>query len=158
MNTKRCTVVKTLAAFASERGDHKMKLKGSCLCQAVSFSFEAQGESFGVCHCSMCRKWGGGPALAVHATGAINVSGEKHLSVYRSSNWAERGFCNQCGSNIFYRLQDQSFCAINLGTIQGHETFQFVSQVFIDNKPQSYTFSNETHTMTEKEVMAKFGG
>ena len=26
---------------------------------------------------------------------------------YRSSDWAERGFCNECGSQMFYRMDDR---------------------------------------------------
>lgn len=94
-----------------------MKANGSCLCKSVNFSFELKEKSFDACHCSMCRKWGGGPALTVEALGNIEFQGEEHIEIYDSSEWAQRGFCKKCGSNIFYRLKQQDFCNFNLGTI-----------------------------------------
>ncbi|WP_442512508.1 GFA family protein, partial [Novilysobacter longmucuonensis] len=40
-------------------------MEGSCLCNSIIVSAPAEAE-VGVCHCSMCRRWGGGPMLAVH--------------------------------------------------------------------------------------------
>ena len=105
----------------------------------------------------MCRGWSGGPTLAVQAHGSIEFSGDHNISIYKSSDWAERGFYKNCGSHLFYRLKDHSFCNFNLGAIKGHENFYFSHQVYIDNKPENYSFSNETPTMTEKEVLAAFG-
>lgn len=39
--------------------------KGSCLCGSVTLKVQIESETFDVCHCSMCRKWGGGPAFTV---------------------------------------------------------------------------------------------
>ncbi len=38
---------------------------GSCLCGAVSVSMDLEKTDFDVCHCGMCRKWGGGPLLSI---------------------------------------------------------------------------------------------
>ena len=35
--------------------------KGSCLCGSVSYQFQIAENVFDVCHCSLCRKWTGGP-------------------------------------------------------------------------------------------------
>ncbi|MDP7321547.1 MAG: GFA family protein [Bacteriovoracaceae bacterium] len=136
-----------------------MRVKGSCLCRAVSFSFDLKNKDFDACHCSMCRQWGGGPALAVKSEGNIDFLGEEHITVYSSSAWAERGFCKFCGSHLFYRLKDKkhNFCNFQLGTIENNEDFKFVSQIYIDAKPANYSFSNETKRMTEKEILEDFG-
>ena len=39
--------------------------RGTCLCGAVTVSVSQPAASVGACHCRMCRKWGGGPLLAV---------------------------------------------------------------------------------------------
>lgn len=107
----------------------------------------------------MCRSWGGGPALTVESSGNIEFEGEEYISIYGSSEWAERGFCKNCGSNLFYRLKDKShsFCNFNLGTLENHDDFDFTTQIYIDSKPNNYSFSNETKNMTEKEVLEAFG-
>jgi hypothetical protein len=133
-----------------------MKTKGSCLCNKIKFSFTAKDKTFSACHCKMCRIWGGGPAFAVESSGEIEFEGPENISVFSSSKWAERGFCKNCGTNLFYRLKNHDFCNFNLGIIDNHKDFEFTSQFFIDNKPNNYTFSNDTKNMTEKEVMDSF--
>ena len=136
-----------------------VKANGSCLCKAVTFSFNIKNKHFDACHCAMCRAWGGGPALTVESDGGIEFKGSEFLSTYSSSEWAERGFCSKCGSNLFYRLKDPShnFCNFNLGTIYNHENFEFVAQIFVDAKPGNYDFANKTSMLTEQEVLAVFG-
>jgi hypothetical protein len=136
-----------------------MRAKGSCLCKGVEFLFDLKNKHFDACHCSMCRSWGGGPALTVESAGNIQINGEENITIFSSSDWAERGFCKKCGSHLFYRLKDKShnFCNFNLGTLDGHEEFSFTSQIYIDAKPENYSFSNKTKNMTEKEVLEAFG-
>jgi len=81
--------------------------KGSCLCGEVSFTAKNAIQSVGACHCGMCRKWGGGPLMAVDCGTDVTFEGEKYISVYDSSEWAERGFCKKCGSHLFYRLKER---------------------------------------------------
>ncbi|MFT6633388.1 MAG: hypothetical protein ACJAS4_003358 [Bacteriovoracaceae bacterium] len=136
-----------------------MKANGSCLCKKVKFTFDIKAKHFDSCYCSMCRSWGGGPALSVESSGSIIFEGEENISIYSSSEWAERGFCKNCGGHLFYRLKDKghNFCNFNLGTLENQEEFNFISQIFIDSKPPNYSFSNQTKNMTEKEVLEAFG-
>ncbi len=136
-----------------------MKVHGKCLCKKVSFSFKAKAKEFDVCHCSMCRAWGGGPSFNVESLGEVLIEGLDSLSIYESSEWAERGFCQNCGTHLFYRLKDKSlnFCNFNLGAVEAHEDYKFIKQIFIDNKPDHYSFSNKTICMTESEVLEAFG-
>lgn len=133
-----------------------MSCHGSCLCHSVRFTFEPKEKHFDACHCSMCRKWSGGVNFAVVAKGQIEFEGEENISIFESSDWAERGFCQKCGSNLFYRLRDQSITVFCLGAIDNSEEFEFTGQIFIDNKPNNYDFSNNTKMMTEAEVLEMY--
>ena len=73
----------------------------SCLCGSVRMSAVNASNKVGACHCRMCRKWGGGPFMEVDCGTEVSFSGEENIRVYDSSNWAERGFCNNCGSHLF---------------------------------------------------------
>lgn len=134
-----------------------MKVNGSCLCNSVKFSFEAKAKHFDACHCSMCRKWGGGPAMMVDASGNVKFENEEGITVYSSSQWAERGFCKKCGTHLFYRLKGKDFINFNLGTIENNQEFEFTTQIFTDAKPGNYEFANKTKMMTEKDVLEAFG-
>jgi len=132
------------------------KRTGSCLCGAVRITAHKAQNRVGACHCSMCRTWGGGPLMAVDCGTEIEIEGEGHVTVFDSSDWAERGFCSTCGTNLFYRLKQnrQYFIAAGIFSQQGGLTFDH--QVFIDEKPDYYEFSNETNNLTGAEVFAKF--
>lgn len=131
--------------------------KGSCLCGAVQFSAKKVGKSVGACHCGMCRKWGGGPLMAVNSGRDVSFEGEENISVYDSSAWAERGFCKRCGSHLFYRLKESGQHIIPAGLFENQDSFIFDNQVFVDRKPPFYSFANDTNDMTEAEVFEKYG-
>ncbi|MCP4472369.1 MAG: GFA family protein [Gammaproteobacteria bacterium] len=134
-----------------------VKGKGSCLCSAVQFTARSASESVGACHCGMCRKWGGGPLMAVNCRNDVSFEGEENISIFDSSDWAERGFCKQCGSHLFYRLKESRQHIIPAGLFEGQESFVFDNQVFIDKKPSFYSFANKTRDMTEAEIFEKYG-
>jgi len=77
---------------------------GACLCGAVKFKALNTETSIGACHCNMCIKWGGGPFMGAHCGCDVSFIGEEYITLYSSSDWAERGFCKRCGSHLFYRL------------------------------------------------------
>lgn len=131
-----------------------IKVTGSCLCKAVSFKGEVGHREFHACHCGMCRQWGGGPFLSVEAK--VQFEGESHITAFASSDWAERGFCGQCGTHLFYRFKGAPQCYISLGVLDNTEDFKFQSQIYVDKKPHYYQFINKTEEMTEAEVLAKF--
>lgn len=133
------------------------KASGRCLCGAVAVHVEVDKASVDACHCTICRRWGGGPLLAVGAPTGVDLDGEESISVYSSSEWAERGFCRHCGTHLFYRPKGEQHYALPVGLIEGDLPWTFSEQIFIDEKPAWYAFANETHDMTGAEVFAKFG-
>ncbi len=134
----------------------KAEIKASCLCGAVKIEAKEVNNSVGACHCSMCRKWGGGPLMAVDCGTDVSFEGEENISVFDSSEWAERGFCKQCGTHLFYRLKQSNQTIMPAGLFDKGEEFVFDHQVFIDEKPGFYGFSNQTEDITGAEVFAKY--
>jgi|SRR5690606_8127411 len=132
------------------------EVAGNCLCGSVRLCARIKERVYGACHCGICRKWGGGPMLAVECERAPDIEGGEHVGVYASSEWAERGFCTQCGTHLFYRLKEGGLYALPLGLFEDGE-WRFEHQVFIDEKPVHYAFANRTHDLTGEEVFAQFG-
>lgn len=132
------------------------KGKGCCLCGAVKFTVKNMKNSVEACHCAMCRRWGGGPLMCVECNAGVTFEGRENISVYNSSDWAERGFCNKCGSHLFYRLKASNQYQIPVGLFDSQQNFHFDLQVFTDKKPTFYSFANTTKEMTEAEVIKKF--
>lgn len=134
-----------------------MSHTGRCLCGACSFSARPAEDEAGVCHCGICRKWTGGINMAVSCTD-VTWNDDAPLKAYRSSDWAERVFCAECGSNLFWRALDgpSSDQVIALMAFDDPESFPVTRQIFIDEKPDTYALANSMTTMTGAEVMAQF--
>lgn len=134
----------------------KERMKGHCLCKGVTFEGELKnGAVYGACHCSMCQHWNGGPGLATEMV-ALTFEGEPSLAWYSSSDWAERGFCSNCGSNLFYRLKsipDVHF--VMVGTLDAPDQLHLEEHIFIDEKPAHYDFSGDAPRLTGAEFLAR---
>lgn len=134
----------------------KTEGKGHCLCGAIQIRVKHMSHNVGACHCGMCRHWGGGPLLAIDCGTEVSFNDEQNVSLYNSSDWAERGFCKRCGSHLFYRLKETQQYIMPVGLFEDDGQFVFDHQIFIDKKPGYYHFANKTEDMTEAEVFAKY--
>ena len=133
-------------------------MSGRCMCGAVTVTAEPAREALTVCHCAMCRQWTSSMFMAIETKeGSVEIEGP--VRVFQSSDWAERAFCEICGSNLWYRI-----------TAEGpmHGQYQLAAglfetgarevglEVFIDHKPSGYALAGERKQMTEAEILAYF--
>lgn len=63
------------------------------------------------------------------------VAGEEAVTVYRSSEWAERAFCGTCGTNLWYRFLPTGTCSLLAGLFDLPQGFGIEQQIFVDDKP-----------------------
>lgn len=127
---------------------------GSCLCQAVTITANSISKEVGACHCTMCRRWSGGPFIGMDCGTDVQLSGP--VSNYKSSDWAERGFCRDCGTHLYYRFNGDGRYILPAGLFEENPELVFDHQLFIDEKPNYYHFAETTETMTGAEVVAAF--
>lgn len=131
-------------------------MKARCLCGATQFEVQLRNHEVAACHCSMCRRQTSGPLMAIDIED-IHFVDQQYLSVFNSSEWAERGFCGVCGTFIFWRTKDHSFANINVFTLEGlPEDLDFNLEIYMDHQPAFYLFNNQTQKMTEAEVIEMF--
>ena len=135
--------------------DEVFRGSGTCLCGGTKFIAKSAVRSIGACHCDMCRKWGG-PLIGVHCGSDVSFSGEENISIFSTSDWAERGFCKSCGSHLFYRVKESMHHFIPAGLFEDQSQFVLERQSYIDEKPCYYSFSNETVDMTSAEMKEKY--
>lgn len=130
---------------------------GACLCGAIKILAKEAPHDVGACHCTMCRRWGGGPFMELACGTEVEIAGADNVSLYSSSDWAERGFCKRCGTHLFYRLKETRQHMVPVGLFDDDEDLTFATQVFVDERPYYYEFANRTSDMTGKEIFEKFG-
>ncbi|WP_262693932.1 GFA family protein [Kordiimonas aquimaris] len=138
--------------------EDKIELSGKCVCGAVGIHTLSASPHVGACHCNMCRQWGGGAYMSVDCGTDVSFSGEENIKVFSSSTWAERGFCQGCGTHVFYRIKETGQLMMAAGLFKEQDAFVNMDrQVFIDEKPAYYTFAEDTKNMTGAEVFAIYG-
>lgn len=136
--------------------DKERSMKGMCLCKKVTIEVDETHE-FDACHCTKCRRWTGGPFLAIHGGKNVTIVGEAFIAKYQSSEIAQRGFCRSCGTHLFYYLVAANEYFLSIGLFQNKSDFVFKSQIFIDSKPNYYQFADVTQELTEQQVFESFG-
>jgi hypothetical protein len=130
-----------------------MIARGHCLCGAVAFTAEDVDTSIHVCHCSMCRRWSGGPAFSVSVR-SVAFEGGDHIVRFDSSAWAERGFCDRCGTSLFYRLKKTDQYFLNMGAFEDQSSFVVTDEIYIDEKPAGYAIAGDHPRLTGEQFLA----
>ncbi len=128
-------------------------MKGSCLCGAIEVIAPEHSE-VSLCHCNMCRKWSSGAFHALHGGQDIQFIGAEPKR-YRSSEWAERGFCGECGTHLFYHLLVNDEYVLSAGLFALPDA-KLTLEIFTDEKPEYYTLHQDSQKMTGREVFEQF--
>ncbi|QIG78790.1 GFA family protein [Stakelama tenebrarum] len=131
-------------------------LEGTCLCGAVTITIRPAERHVDACHCDMCRRWAGGAFLSMPAVTDIAIEGAENVTRYRSSDWAERGFCGECGTHLFYHLLPADSYSCPSGLFARADDFPLTSEIFIDEKPATYSFAGNRERLTGAQVIAQF--
>lgn len=121
-----------------------LPMTGRCLCGAIAF--EATGDRAGAtaCHCSQCRRWSGHHWASVNVPVAnlVVTKGEESLKWHRSSDYARRGFCRECGSALFWhadKLDDyKDRIAIGAGALDAPTQVALQEHIFVRDKGDYY--------------------
>jgi len=128
-------------------------LQGRCLCGTVTISAEPARPHIEACHCDMCRRWGGIAFTGIQCGSKVSFKGEEHITRYNSSAWAERGFCKQCSTNLFYLFKPANNYSVTAGLFDDINCMTMNEEIFIDEKPDFYSFAQETHQKTGAEII-----
>ena len=93
--------------------DNRPVYSGGCQCGAVRFHVEGTLGDASICHCRMCQKASGNfylPLVSVRQAKLTWTRGEPKR--FKSSNFAHRGFCGDCGTPLTYEAPDGVALAI----------------------------------------------
>ncbi|WP_340586512.1 GFA family protein [Erythrobacter alti] len=134
-------------------------IEGHCLCGAVRVTLFNPKDHVEVCHCHMCRRTGGAYYGALEGAG-FTFASEEHVGVYRSSEWAERGFCKQCGSTLFFHFLPTGNRSFAAGLFDGADNLPISKEIFIEGKVAWCAGEGDHPKQTGEEVIAeaKAGG
>ena len=117
--------------------------RGSCLCGAVRFEVAADLPPPDACHCSQCRKHSGHVFASTDVPrSAVTIHGDQHISWYRSSEKARRGFCTTCGSSLFWDPLDRDWIGIAMGAFEQPTGTSLAVHIFVADKGDYYEIAD----------------
>ncbi|KAI5464181.1 Mss4-like protein [Mariannaea sp. PMI_226] len=98
---------------------------GGCLCGSVRYQVKFPADhdwnnSCSTCQCSQCRKNSGSLLARLHGVpaSAVTFLSESTLKTFHATPPCARGFCNECGSFLFWRNEEvpEKRIALAVGT------------------------------------------
>lgn len=118
-------------------------MNGSCACGAVEFRVDGPLREGIACHCETCRKTSG------HFWVATSVPLEQfHLIRSDGLTWfnatarARRGFCNRCGSSLFWEPADDGTISIAAGALDGPTGLKIDCHWYVSEAGDYYNFTD----------------
>ena len=117
-------------------GTEGQSFDGGCHCGAICFRAGGPLREVFLRHCSDCLKlsgtsWGASAAYEDH----FHYLTEARPRWYRSSQGAERGFCADCGAQMFYRRDGRDMISIAPGAFDEGEMLYVGGQIFRHSHP-----------------------
>ena len=118
-----------------------MTIEGGCLCGQVRFTIDAQPLGARMCWCRDCQRIASGsatvnvlfPEESVHYEGEITTID----MIADSGNKVERGFCPQCGSQMYSRTVHPSGMPMRVraGTLDDPELAPPTTIIWAESAP-----------------------
>ena len=115
------------------------KLKGSCLCGAVSFEVANAFDKMFFCSCDQCRQITGSAFasnLFVRADGFDWLDGADGIVTYRAPGRdISKSFCRVCGSGVPWSSSDGSKMIVPAGSLSGEPDVSERVRIFDAEQP-----------------------
>ena len=116
---------------------------GGCLCGAVRYKVLGPLADVTACHCCQCRRQSG----HYYATTGVSrqdltLVEERGLKWYRASETAQRGFCGECGSTLFWESDAGDATAILAGSLDAPTGLKLARHIFVADKGDYYEITD----------------
>jgi hypothetical protein len=116
---------------------------GRCLCGAVRYAVDGSLRPVSYCHCSQCRRSSGHYVAATACNvEELTLLDERGLRWYRSSPRAQRGFCGECGSSLFWKPDHGRYISIMTGTMDTPTGLKADQHIFVMDASDYYLLAD----------------
>jgi hypothetical protein len=110
-----------------------------------------------VCHCEMCRRHTSSMFIGLTPEqSSLEIEGP--AKSFRSSDWAERGFCTECGSTLWYGTVHDGARYLAAGLFENAGGGKPGYEYFSDRCPNGYRLAHDGKRLTAEETIAFFSG
>jgi hypothetical protein len=115
------------------------KLKGSCLCGAVSYEVVNAFEKMFLCSCAQCRQITGSAFASNLFTDVVGfkwLSGGHDVVTYEMPGRdISKSFCPKCGSGVPWLSGDGTKMIVPAGSLQGEPEVSQMYRTFVSEQP-----------------------
>lgn len=124
--------------------EERKSASGGCLCGGVRYAVHGPLRPVAVCHCGMCRRFHGHVGAYTNvALADVVFENNATLAWYRSSDKAQRGFCRNCGSSLFWQADGSARIAIAAGTLDTPTGLTTVAHINVASAGDYYTIDGD---------------
>jgi hypothetical protein len=110
-------------------------MTGGCQCGAIRFRAASLSDNPHVCHCRMCQKAAGnlfGARIGVLLKDLTWTRGQP--STFHSSQGVARGFCNRCGTPLFFHNEESERVSLSIGAFDQPAAIALEFELGIEGK------------------------
>ena len=128
-----------LAPFAMEK---KMTpvVTGGCLCGGVRYEVSGKLRAIIACHCAQCRRSSGHFVAATACRREhFTLTRQDSLQWYSAVPGYRRGFCNVCGSSLFFEETGKERVSIAAGSLDAPQGLSIAANIYTSEAGDYYT-------------------
>lgn len=127
-----------------------MTLHGQCLCEEVQYTIGGPARDIINCHCTRCRRNTGHFMAATSARREDLVVSGSTVKWYAPVEGTEYGFCENCGSTLFWRsTRYPDEISIAAGTLTPPTGLRTVRAIYVDFGSDYHHYDDEIESFGE---------
>lgn len=130
---------------------------GGCQCGAIRYRITGELLDPHICHCRMCQKAFGSffaPFVSIMVEGLGWTRGRP--AIYKSSTYAERGFCAACGTPLTIQTIGHDKISVSLGSLDEPERVKPGRQYGVESRmPWFHELAGLPGSTTEDDIPAE---
>lgn len=106
-------------------------ITGGCICGAVRYQVKGSLRPIIACHCEQCRRFSGNfvtaTATRIHYFHLLKADGLKWYSYHTG---LRQGFCQECGSSLFFEDEVGERISIAAGSLDQPQGLTIAAHIF----------------------------
>jgi hypothetical protein len=114
-------------------------ITGGCQCGGVRYEVQGKLRDVIACHCIQCRRTSGHFVAATACRRrAFTLVKDDTLKWYLAVSGFRRGFCNECGSSLFFEEEGGDRISIAAGSLDESQGLKIAAHIFASEAGDYY--------------------
>ena len=120
-------------------------ITGGCACGGVRYAVHGPLRDIIACHCEQCRRTSGHFVAATACKRQyFELTSDATLQWYSAIPGYRRGFCNKCGSSLFFEETDGERVSIAAGSLDEPQGLKIAAHIFTAEAGDYYAIDPDT--------------